>query len=263
MERTLILQTAQGETVTEAEVCCFARQLLKDLKSDTPKIKWAREKNAPWGAFVSTGITGTSIIRLSTYQHLKHPVIYMSYQTKDRFIYTLQEFDGNPENPKHLAHLYKWVSASVKHSDIYGNVADKSTDPQLSVGETKDRCLKVIDVFRAVTVQEILDKLMAQPSMVSFDISKDSPEWQRRSQQVKNIVQLIQCARIKESPLILDGFALKKADGTLYGHIATEPIAKWANAHVIVRKDRYEGLAYHEIRVKIAADIIASLLLIL
>ena len=79
----------------------------------------------------------------------------------------------------------------------------------------------------------------------------------------KKYCQLIQCARIKESPLILDGFALKKADGTLYGHIATEPIAKWANAHVIVRKDRYEGLAYHEIRVKIAADIIASLLLIL
>ena len=263
MERTLILQTTQGETVTEAEVCCFARQLLKDLKSDAPKIKWAREANAPWGAFVSTGLHGTSLIRLSTYLHLKRPVTFMRYQKDGKFIYTLQEFGGNPENPHDLAHLYKWVSASVKHSDIYGNVTDKSTGSQPSVGETKDRCLKVIDVFRAVTVQEILDKLMAQPSMVSFDISKDSPEWQRRSQQVKNIVQLIQCARIKESPLILDGFALKKADGTLYGHIATEPIAKWANAHVIVRKDRYEGLAYHEIRVKIAADIIASLLLIL
>ena len=263
MERTLILETTQGETVTEAEVCCFARQLLKDLKSDAPKIKWAREANAPWGAFVSTGLHGTSLIRLSTYLHLKRPVTFMSYQKDGKFIYTLQEFGGNPENPHDLAHLYKWVSASVKHSDIYGNVTDKSTGSQPSVGETKDRCLKVIDVFRAVTVQEILDKLMAQPSMVSFDISKDSPEWQRRSQQVKNIVQLIQCARIKESPLILDGFALKKADGTLYGHIATEPIAKWANAHVIVRKDRYEGLAYHEIRVKIAADIIASLLLIL
>jgi len=263
MERTLILQTTNGETVTEAEVCCFARQLLKDLKSDAPKIKWAREANAPWGAFVSTGLHGTSLIRLSTYLHLKRPVTFMSYQKDGKFIYTLQEFGGNPENPHDLAHLYKWVSASVKHSDIYGNVTDKSTDPQLSVGETKDRCLKVIDVFRAVTVQEILDKLMAQPSMVSFDISKDSPEWQCRSQQVKNLVQLIQCARIKESPLILDGFSLKKADGKLYGHIATEPIAKWANAHVIIRKDRYESLAYHEIRVKIAADIIASLLLIL
>ena len=261
MERTLILQTTQGETVTEAEVCCFARQLLKDLKSDAPKIKWAREKNAPWGTFVSTGITGTSLIRLSTYQHLKHPVIFMSYQKNGKFIYTVQEFGGNPENPRDLAHLYKWVSASVKHSDIYGNPTDKSTGSQLSVGETKDRCLKVIDIFRSVTVQEVLDKLMAQPSMASFDISQDSPEWQRRSQQVKNIVQLIQCARIKESPLILDGFALKKADGTLYGHIATEPIAKWANAHIIIKKGRYEGLGYHEIRVKIAADIIANLLL--
>ena len=263
MERTLILQTTQGETVTEAEVCCFARQLLKDLKSDSPKIKWTREKNAPWGTFVSTGLTGTSLIRLSTYLHLKCPVIFMSYQTKDKFIYTLQEFDGNPENPKHFAHLYKWISALVKHSDIYGNVPDKSTGSQLSVGETKDRCLKVIDVFRSVTVQEILDKLMSQPSMVSFDISHDSPEWQRRSQQVKNLVQLIQFARIKESPLILDGFSLKKADGQLYGHIATEPIAKWANAHIIIRKDRYEGLAYHEIRVKVASDIIANLLLFL
>lgn len=261
MERTLILQTTNGETVTEAEVCCFARQLLKDLKSDAPKIKWARKANAPWGAFVSTGLHGTSLIRLSTYLHLKRPVTFMSYQKDGKFIYTLQEFGGNPENPRDLAHLYKWVSASVKHSDIYGNVTDKSTDPQLSVGETKDRCLKVIDVFRAVTVQEILDKLMAQPSMVSFDISKDSPEWQRRSQQVKNIVQLIQCARIKESPLILDGFALKKADGTLYGHIATDPIAKWANAHVIVRKEQYSGLRPDEIRLKVASDLIANLLL--
>ncbi len=263
MERTLILQTTQGETVTEAEVCCFARQLLKDLKSDAPKIKWAREKDAPWGTFVSTGITGTSLIRLSTYQHLNHPVIFMSYQKDGKFIYTVQEFGGKPENPRDLAHLYKWVSASVKHSDIYGNLTDKSTGSQLSVGETKDRCLKVIDVFRSVTVQEILDKLMAQPSMASFDISLDSPEWQRRSQQVKNLVQLIQCARIKESPLILDGFSLKKADGQLYGHIATEPIAKWSNAHIIIRKDRYEGLAYHEIRVKVASDIIANLLLFL
>ena len=261
MERTLILQTTQGETVTEAEACCFARQLLKDLKSDSPKIKWERDKTSPWGAFISTGLHGTSLIKLSAYQQLKHSVIYMSYQKDGKFIYTLQEFGGNPDNPKHLAHLYQWVSAAVKHGEIYRDVTDISTGSQLSVGETKDSCLKVIDVFRSVTVQEILDKLMAQPSFASFDISQDSPEWQRRSQQVKNLVQLIQCARIKESPLILDKFSLKKADGTLYGHIATEPIAKWANAHVIVRKDRYEGLAYHEIRVKIAADIIANLLL--
>lgn len=185
----------------------------------------------------------------------------MSYQKDGKFIYTLQEFGGNPDNPKHLAHLYQWVSAAVKHSEIYRDVTDISTGSKLSVGETKDCCLKVIDVFRSVTVQEVLDKLMSQPSMASFDISHDSPEWQRRSQQIKNLVQLIQCARIKESPLILDGFSLKKADGKLYGHIATEPIAKWSNAHIIIKKDHYEGLGYHEIRVKIASDIVANLLI--
>ena len=112
MERTLILQTAQGETVTEAEVCCFARQLLKDLKSDAPKIKWAREANAPWGAFVSTGLHGTSIIRLSTYQHLKHPVIYMSPYEKD-WPYDPEQFARIPQyvdvmEPFDYDHLYDY-----------------------------------------------------------------------------------------------------------------------------------------------------------
>ena len=43
MERTLILRTTQGETVTEAEALCFARQLLRDLKSDHPKINWKHD----------------------------------------------------------------------------------------------------------------------------------------------------------------------------------------------------------------------------
>ena len=106
MERTLILRTTQGETVTEAEALCFARQLLRDLKSDHPKIKWMRDTSGNWGTFVSTGLNNTSLIKLSTYQVFKDPVIQMSYQKDGKFIYNIQEFQGSPANPKHLAHLY-------------------------------------------------------------------------------------------------------------------------------------------------------------
>ncbi len=79
MERTLILQTTQGETVTEAEVCCFARQLLKDLKSDSPKIKWTREKKCPVG-----------YLRLNRhYRYQPYPAQYLPTSKMPRHLYEL------------------------------------------------------------------------------------------------------------------------------------------------------------------------------
>ena len=161
MERTLILRTTQGETVTEAEALCFARQLLRDLKSDHPKINWKRDISN-WSTFVSTGLSGTSLIKLSTYKVFKDPVIQMSYQKDGKFIYTLQEFGGNPANSKHLAHLYKWISATIKHGSIYGTAAIKDSNTFPSIEETDDQCLKIIELFNSLSVSQIEDRLMNQ-----------------------------------------------------------------------------------------------------
>ena len=260
MERTLILRTTQGETVTEAEALCFARQLLRDLKSDHPKINWKHDISN-WSTFVSTGLSGTSLIKLSTYQVFKDPVIQMSYQKDGKFIYNIQEFQGSPANPKHLAHLYKWVAATVKHSCIYGTVAIKDSCAYPSIEETDDQCLKIIELFNSLSVSQIEDRLMNQPSILTLNASAGSPEWHRRCKMIRNLVKLIQGARIKESPYLIDGFSIKDCNGKLCGHIATDPIAKWANAHVIVRKEQYSGLQPDEIRLKVASDLIANLLL--
>ena len=180
MERTLILRTTQGETVTEAEALCFARQLLRDLKSDHPKINWKHDISN-WSTFVSTGLSGTSLIKLSTYQVFKDPVIQMSYQKDGKFIYNIQEFQGSPANPKHLAHLYKWVAATVKHSCIYGTVAIKDSGAYPSIEETDDQCLKIIELFNSLSVSQIEDRLMNQPSILTLNASAGSPEWHRRT----------------------------------------------------------------------------------
>jgi hypothetical protein len=263
MERTLYLLNAHGSTVTKDEACCFVRQLIQDLKREQPKIKWQREKDTPWGTFFTRGLSGVSFIQLRSYRIQKQPVVFMNYEKDGKFVYNIHEFNGDPANPNHFAHLYKRVAATMAHQEVFGDNSDRCLATKLSVEEMDDRCLKVVDVFRAVTSQEVLDRLMKQPSMANINLSQGSPEWCRRSKQVCNIVRLIQCVRIRESSLILDGFALKKADGTLCGHISTDPIAKWANAYVIIRKDKYPGLAFDEIRVKVASDIIANLLMIL
>lgn len=263
MKPTLILLNSIGGTTTKEEASCFARQLLHDLKSSTPKYTWERTPNAAWGTFHSFGLTQTSRIQLQKYRIKKQSVVLMSYEKDGRFIYNIQEFDGDPNNTSHLAHLYKLVAATVIHKEIYNDIAVFDTENKLSVDEIDSRCLKVNQLFCSVTANEIVDTLMHKPSVVNLSISNESPEWHRRTKLIRNLVHVIQCTRVRESSLILDGFALKKADGQLCGHLTTDPIAKWANAHVVVNSERYPDYTFDEIRVKVAADIIANLLMIL
>lgn len=185
-----------------------------------------------------------------------------SYQ-KNQNGYSLIELNLQSDSPGILAQLYKQVAATVKHQTIYGNSNIQESDTKLSVDEMNDWCLKVNELFRAVSVDQVVAYLMNRPSTANVNISEGSPEWQRREQQIRNLIQTIQYTRNRESSLILDGFALKKANGQICGHITTDPIAKWSNAHIIVRPERYTGLPFNEIRVKVASDIIANLLTIL
>ena len=263
MERTLYLLNSCGGTVTETEACCFVKQLIKDLKSETPKIKWNRVPDAEWGTFASTGLSGDSYIQLKSYRIKNQPVTCMLYKKGDVFVYTLQEFDGDPENSTHLSHLYKWVKASVRHRELYGNPVHKNTESQLSVEEMDDHCLKLIDVFRSLTPEQITGRLMniKQPSILCEGISVDSPEWIRRCKLIRSLVKFLQQARIKESCLIVENSVLKDSDGQSCGNIATEPVAKWVNAYVIIQEDKYTGLSADEIRLKVASDIVANLLI--
>lgn len=140
-------------------------------------------------------------------------------------------------------------------------VAIKDSGAYPSIEETDDQCLKIIELFNSLSVSQIEDRLMNQPSILTLNASAGSPEWHRRCKMIRNLVKLIQGARIKESPYLIDGFSIKDCNGKLCGHIATDPIAKWANAHVIVRKEQYSGLQPDEIRLKVASDLIANLLL--
>ena len=263
MEQTLLILNSIGESVTKEEALCFVKVLLIDLKSDNPKVKWERDTKSPWGTFCSSGFTGTSCIRLQKHRIRKQPVVLMSYEKDGKFVYNAEEFDGDPNNLDHLAHLYKKVAATVIHREIYNDIAVSDTENKLSVDEIDSQCLKVNQLFCSVTANEIVDELMHKPSVANLNISNESPEWHRRTKLIRNLVHVIQCTRVRESSLILDGFALKKADGQLCGHITTDPIAKWANAHIIADSERYPDFCFDEIRVKVAADIIGNLLMVL
>lgn len=263
MEHIQYLLNTPGGSITKETALCFMQQLIKDIKSEHPKIRWNRDLDSEWGTFFTNGLSGDSYIQLKCHRSQKKSMVCMSYAKGGKFVYNLIEFDGTPSMPSHLAHLYKWVKASVRHRELYGDTVHKATKSQLSVEEMDDHCLKIIDVFRSLTAEQIEVKLMkdAQPSVLSEDISEGSPEWIRRRKMIRSLVKFLQQARIKESCLIVENSVLKDSDGQSCGNIATEPVAKWVNAYVIIQEDKYTGLSADEIRLKVASDIVANLLI--
>ena len=114
-----------------------------------------------------------------------------SYQ-KNQNGYSLIELNLQSDSPGILAQLYKQVAATVKHQTIYGNSNIQESDTTLSVDEMNDWCLKVNELFRAVSVDQVVAYLMNRPSTANVNISEGSPEWQRREQQIRNLIQTIQ-----------------------------------------------------------------------
>ena len=263
MEHIQYLLNAPGGTVAKENALCFMQQLITDIKSDQPQIRWYRDLDAEWGTFFTHGLSGDSYIQLKCHRTPKKSMVCMSYAKDGKLVYNLLEFDGTPAAPNHLAHLYKWVKASVRHRELYGDTVHKGNKSQLSVEEMDDHCLKIIDIFRSLTAEQIEGKLMkcTQYSVLNEDISEGSPEWIRRCKMIRSLVKFVQLARIKESALILENTTLKDSDGKSCGNIATEPVAKWVNAYIIVQKGQYAELSSDEIRLKVASDIVANLLI--
>ena len=263
MEHIQYLLNAPGGTVAKETALCFMQQLIKDIKSDQPQIRWYRDLDAEWGTFFTHGLSGDSYIQLKCHRSQKESMVCMSYAKDGKLVYNLLEFNGNPSMPTHLSHLYKWAKASVRHRELYGDTVLKGNKLQLSVEEMDDYCLKIIDVFRSLTPEQIASRLMniKQPSILCKGISVDSPEWIRRCKMIRSLVKFLQQARIKESCLIVENSVLKDSDGQSCGNIATEPVAKWVNAYVIIQEDKYTGLSADEIRLKVASDIVANLLI--
>ena len=263
MDHIQYLLNAPGGTVAKETALCFMQQLIKDLKSEQPKIRWYRDLDAEWGTFFTNGLSGDSYIQLKCHRTPKKSMVCMSYAKDGKLVYNLLEFDGDSENPTNLSHLYKWVKASVRHRELYGNPVHKNTQSQLSVEEMDDHCLKLIDVFRSLTPEQIAGRLMniKQPSILCKDISEGSPEWIRRCKMIRSLVKFLQQARIKESCLIVENSVLKDSAGQSCGNIATEPVAKWVNAYVIIPKEQRTELSADEIRLKVASDIVANLLI--
>ena len=263
MEHIQYLLNAPGGTVAKENALCFMQQLIKDIKSDQPQIRWYRDLDAEWGTFFTHGLSGDSYIQLKCHRTPKKSMVCMSYAKDGKLVYNLLEFDGTPAAPNHLAHLYKWVKASVRHRELYGDTVHKGNKSQLSVEEMDDHCLKIIDIFRSLTAEQIAGRLMniKHPSILCEDIDEGSPEWIRRCKMIRSLTKFLQQARIKESCLIVENSVLKDSVGQSCGNIATEPVAKWVNAYVIIPKEQRTELSADEIRLKVASDIVANLLI--
>jgi hypothetical protein len=122
--------------------------------------------------------------------------------------------------------------------------------------------MRVADVFRRVTADQMVDCVLRNPSMLSIGITEGSNEWNRREALIRATVSYIQHITPKENGLFLQSFTLKSIkSGRLCGHLITSPLTDVANAAVIFDEQYYGGLSPAQRNQKFAQDIIVNLII--
>lgn len=265
-ERTLSINCSAGEEVTKQQLTCFVHQLIADAKRPQPLRTWKRAPNSNIGdnSYYTTGFSEGTLITLRGFFDI--PGVEMTYSRHGKQLYTAVEINGDANCDMHLAALLHRVICAVTMAEAKQklNPLGATLDLLKTKPEPEEYAVNVGDVFRAIDIDELVEKILDQPTMLSIGVSKSSvcPERQRLEALIRATASYLQNVRRKDTGVLMTGFSLKNlSDGHRCGHLVTEPMSRIANAYVKIQEDRYyASLKPEEANLKFAADIVINLL---
>lgn len=285
-QRIFEISQASGMEVSKKEATCFIHQLAKDASKPQSKqlFKWRIDSDAGVdagpGAFCSEGLTESSLIKLCAITEDGKTGVQFAFFKHGVLWYMCKEFGGDNSNDMHLACLYKMVSKAVHVAEpevtptsAYLTEASKKPDPLAQLKADIDKKYqkpqqersgtRVGDMFRKVTADQIVDRILRKPSMLSLNITVGSPDYTRVETLIRSVVGYIQAARPTNSRYLLKGFALRSVTGDhrVCNHIMLSPMADIANAYVELDDKYYGGLKPAEQTEKFVADVVVNMLI--
>lgn len=265
-KRTLTITCTEGNEVTKKQHTCFIHNLVADISKGKPLIQWQRSNNKDGVTYCSNGLAeGTLMtIRMLT----DKPGAEFTYSRRGKLIYTATETDGDVNCDMHLAHLLHKVTCVVTLAEV-----SKKPDPLAQLKEDLDKKYeesqkeptgpRVGDLFRKVTAEQIVNRILRQPSMLSLNVAENSPEFARLESLITAVVTYIQAVRPKETRYILKGFALRSATGNtrVCNHIMFVPMTDIASAFAELDDKNFGGLMPTERTEKYVADVVTNMLI--
>lgn len=263
-KRTLTITCAEGEEITKKQHTCFVHNLIADITRPKPLITWTRDLNAGVGsrAYYTNGLAAGTLITLRGLDD-QHGVEF-TYSRHGKRLYTAVEtYDTtNITSDMHLATLLHKVICAVTMAEV----AQKKNPPAeamnaLRAKESKPElgCMRVCDIFRKVTAEQLIEYLLKKPSMLSIGVADGSVEQIRYAELIKATVTFMQYAKAEDRAILMEGFSLKGPDGKHCGHLVTAPRLV-PGAYVKFNEKYYGGLNPSERNLKFAADIVINLL---
>jgi hypothetical protein len=265
-ERTLTLNCTSGEEVTKKQHACFVHNLIADISKPKPLIQWRRSNSKDGIVYCSNGLAEGTLMTLRMLTN--KPGAEITYSRHGKLIYTATETDGDVNCDMHLAHLLHKVNCAVTMAE-----ATKKPDLLAQVRETIDeKCQKpqkeltgprVGDLFRKVTADQIIDHILRKPSMLSINVTENSPEFARLETLIRAVVGYIQAVRPINSRYLLKGFALRSVTGNsrVCNHIMLAPMSDIAGAFAELDDKVYGGLKPAEQTEKFVADVVVNMLI--
>ena len=261
-QRTLTITCGEGEKVTKKQHSCFVHNLIADTMRPKPLITWNRDPKAESGsrAYYTNGLASGTLITLRGLN--EQPGVEFTYSRHGKLLYRAVELYGDVNCDMHLAYLLHRVICAVTMAkasqqqnplaEVRNSYRPKETKPELG-------CMRVCDIFRKVTAEQLIDYLLKKPSMLSIGVADGSVEQSRYAELIKATVAFMQYAKAEDRAILMEGFSLKGPDGKHCGHLVTAPRLV-PGAYVKFNEKYYGGLNPSERNLKFAADIVINLL---
>ena len=267
-ERTLTITCTEGNEVTKKQHSCFVHNLIADAMRTKPLITWKRDPKVEPGtrAYYTNGLAAGTLITLRGLD--AQPGVKFTYSRHDQLIYEATELAGDVNCDMHLTMLLHkvicavtWAEAAQKQDPL--TQMKEAVDKKLQTPQQELSAIHVGDMFRKVTADQMVDRILRKPSMLSINVAEGSPEFTRLETLIRAVIAYIQAVRPKETGLLLKGFALKSVTGDrrVCGHTMLSPMADIANAHVELDERYYGGLKPAEQTEKFVADVVVNMLI--
>lgn len=265
-KRTLTITCTEGNEVTKKQHTCFIHNLIADITKDKPLIQWRRSNSKDGVIYCSNGLAeGTLMtIRMLTDKSGAE----FTYNRHGKLIYTATETDGNVNCDMHMTHLLHKITCAVTMAEA-AQKQDPLTQMKETINQKPQTPQKELsgprfgEMCRKVTADQIVDHILRKPSMLSLNVSENSPEFVRIEALIRAVVGYLQAARPQNSRYLLKGFALRSATGEsrVCNHIMLSPISDIASAFVELDDKYYGGLKPAEQTEKFVADVVVNMLI--